>query len=62
VGQNSGFYTSYGPFEGSMCPDRAGITPIGQQNQPGQLKLLVLRKKKTVLEARYLAPAGNSTF
>ena len=41
----SGFSTSLGPSEGSRRPNRAAVTPIGQQNQPGQLKLLVLHEK-----------------
>ena len=28
-----------------MHPNRAGVTPIGQQNAPGPLKLSVLHKK-----------------
>ena len=39
------FFTSLGPSEGSRRPNRAAVTPIGKQNQPGQLKLLVLHEK-----------------
>jgi hypothetical protein len=30
-----------------MRPNRAAVTPIGQQDPPAQLKLLVLHQKKT---------------
>jgi hypothetical protein len=45
LGLNFQFFTSSWPSEGSMCPNRAAVTPIGQQNPPGPLKLLGLREK-----------------
>jgi hypothetical protein len=44
-----GFFSSLLPSERSRRPNRrpnrAAVTPIGQQNPPGPLKLLGLRKK-----------------
>jgi hypothetical protein len=40
------FLTSLWPSEGSRRPNRAAVTPTGQQNPPGLLKLLGLREKK----------------
>ena len=65
----SDFLTSLGPSEGSKRLNRAAATPIGQQNQPGYLKLLgldenigkipilILVKKKTlnILDAYFVA-------
>jgi hypothetical protein len=39
------FFTSLWPSEGSRRPNMAAVTPIGQQNPPGPLKLLGLRGK-----------------
>jgi hypothetical protein len=39
------FFSSLWPLEGSRRPNRAAVTPIGQQNPPGPLKLLGLREK-----------------
>ena len=39
------FYSSLGSSEGSRRPNSAAATPIGQQNQPGHLKLSVLDGK-----------------
>ena len=39
------FFTSLWPSEGSRRPNRAAVTPIRQENPPGPLKLLGLRKK-----------------
>ena len=39
------FLNSLWPSEGSRRPNRAAVTPIGQQNPPGPLKLLGLREK-----------------
>jgi hypothetical protein len=42
------FFTSLWPSEGSRRPNRAAVTPIGQQNPPGPLKLLGLREKVAI--------------
>ena len=39
------FFTGLGLSEGCRRPNRAAATPIGQQNQPGHLKLSVLDGK-----------------
>ena len=39
------FLTSLWSSEGSRRPNRAAVTPIGQHNPPGRLKLMVLREK-----------------
>ena len=41
----SGVFTRLWPSEGSRRPNRTAVTPIGQQNPPGRLKLLVLDQK-----------------
>jgi hypothetical protein len=40
------FFTSLWPAGGSMRPNRAAMTPFGQQNPPVLLKLSVLCKKQ----------------
>ena len=46
MGLNFGvFFTGLGLSEGCRRPNRAVATPIGQQNQPGHLKLSVLDGK-----------------
>ena len=40
-----GFFNSLGPSERSTRPNRVAMTPNGQQNQSGPLKLLVSHKK-----------------
>jgi hypothetical protein len=46
LGINFRFFTSLWPSEGSRRPNTAAMTPIGQQNPLGPLKLLGLRKKQ----------------
>jgi hypothetical protein len=46
------FFTCLWPSEGIRRPNRAAVTPIGQQNPLGPLKLLGLREK----------PAKNTDF
>ena len=45
MGLNFDFFTGLGLSEGCSRPNRAAATPIGQQDQPGHLKLSVLDGK-----------------
>jgi hypothetical protein len=45
LGPSVGLWVPSG-YEGNMRPNMAAVTPIGQQNQPGQLKVLVLCGKQ----------------
>jgi hypothetical protein len=49
-------FTSLWPAEGSMRPNRAVVTPIGQQNPPVQLKLLVLYGKHAKKTPIFILP------
>ena len=54
------FLTSLWPSEGSRRSNRAAVTPIGQQNPPGRLKLLVLHKKQAKIPT-FILPISDST-
>jgi hypothetical protein len=58
----SGLFTSLWPAAGSMRPNRAGVTPIGQQNPPRPLKLVGLRGKKQAKNTVFYFTKNTSIF
>ena len=71
MGQNFRSFTSLGPSEGCWRPNRAVVTPIGQQNQQsvldentGKIPNLILPKKKetSFLDAVFSTHTSKTQF